>query len=217
MKLLNDDVTILYSKLLEQLQADTQEGIPSSGTIVKKKIGHQEYWYHQYRFIGKQRQKALGVEAPAEDWIRAMENREGLCALLASGGMHFLGARSVEANVLGFLVTSGVFQSGAILVGSYAFGAICNMLGIRVDTQLTKTQDFDFGIDRTIKFAIKNPQLEASLLDAGMHAIPGLDRPITATSFRTPDKKVKVDFLTPITSNKTGKAIRLTKHGVHAD
>ncbi|MDX8387445.1 MAG: GSU2403 family nucleotidyltransferase fold protein [Ghiorsea sp.] len=217
MKLLDDDVTVLYSKLLEQLQADTQEGVPSSGSIVKKAIGNQEYWYHQYRFIGKQRQSALGVGAPAEDWIRAMETRERLCALLASGRMHFLGARSVEANVLGHLVASGVFKSGAILVGSYAFGAICNMLGIRVDTQLTKTQDSDFEIDRTIKFAIENPKLEDSLLEAGMHAIPGFDKPITATSFRTPDKKVKVDFLTPITSNKTGKAIRLTKHGVHAD
>ena len=85
MKLLNDDVTILYSKLLEQLQTGTQEGIPYSGTIVKKKIGHQEYWYHRYSFIGKQRQEALGVEAPAEDWIRAMETREGLCALQLKG------------------------------------------------------------------------------------------------------------------------------------
>jgi len=217
MKLLDDEITILYSRLIEQLYADTQEGIPSSGSIVKKKIGQKDYWYHQHRFLGVQRQRALGVETPAEDWIRAMQNRERLCALLASGGMHSLGARSTEANVLGHLVISGVFQSGAVLVGSYAFGAICNMLGIRVDTQLTTTQDFDFGINRTIKLAVKNPQLEKALLDAGMHAVPGFDRPITASSFRTPDKKVKVDFLTPITSNKTGKAIRLTKHGVHAD
>jgi len=217
MKLLDDDITTMYSKLLEQLYADTQEGIPSSGSIVKKKIGHQEYWYHQYRFIGKQKQKALKVGTPAEDWVQAMENRERLCAILASGGMHSLSARSTEASVLGYLVISGVFKSGAILVGSYAFGAICNMLGIRVDTQLTTTQDFDFGIDRTIKLAMENPQLEKTLIAAGMQAIPGFDRPITATSFRTPDKKVKVDFLTPINSNKTGKAIRLTKHGVHAD
>jgi len=217
MKLLSDDIAILYSKLLEQLQADTLERIPSSGSIVNKTIAGKVYWYHQYRFLGKQRQSALGVGIPAEEWINALKIREDLCVLLASGGMHALGARSAEANVLGHLVISGVFDSGAVLVGSHAFGAICNILGIRVDTQLTRTQDFDFGIDRTIKLAIENPQLEKSLISAGMHAVPGFDRPPTATSFRTPDKKVKVDFLTPIVSNKTGKSIRLTKHGVHAD
>jgi hypothetical protein len=92
------------------------------------------------------------------------------------------------------------------------------MLGIRVDTQLTTTQDIDFGIDRNIRIAGVDLSFEKTLMDAGMLAVPGLGLPPTATSFKSRDRKVKIDFLTPCKSRaSTGKAVRLRQHGVHAD
>lgn len=217
MQLLEADILVLYSKLLEQLRTDTIEGIPSYGSLTKKSIKEKTYWYHQYRFLGKQLQKSLGPETPAEEWRSALRRREDLCALLASGGMVSFAPNSQTSNVLGLLASAKVFDAGAVLVGSHAFGAICNMLGIRTSTQLTTTQDFDFGFDSKVKIAGEQLSFEKTLIDAGMLAIPGLDLPPAASSFQTRDRQVKVDFLTPSKSGETGKAVRLGQLGVHAD
>ncbi len=218
MKLIDFDVTVLYSRLLEQLIDDAAEGIPSYGSLVNKKVKEKLYWYHQYRFLGKQLQKSIGADKPAEEWKAALEEREKLCAILMAGDMVSFPPKSQITNVLGLLISASVFDTGAVLIGSHAFGAICNMLGIRVDTQLTTTQDIDFGIDRNIQMAGVDLSFEKTLLDAGMLAIPGLDLPPTSTSFKSRDRKVKVDFLTPAKSKaSTGKPVRLRQHGVHAD
>ncbi|MDX8410944.1 MAG: GSU2403 family nucleotidyltransferase fold protein [Mariprofundaceae bacterium] len=216
MEYLDSNITTLYAALIEQLQSDKQSGIPSYGSFTKKERENTIY-YHQFRFEDKTYQKSLGRDVPIDQWRQALKQRERLCALLQTGGMVALRPQSPMARTLGLLDSLRVFETGSVLIGSHAFAAICNMLGIQVSHQLTTTQDVDFGIDRSIQVTGKKPELEKTLMDAGMLAIPGLDRPPTASSFQTRDRKVKVDFLTPAKGKESGKAVRVHQLGVHAD
>ncbi|HXU45144.1 MAG TPA: GSU2403 family nucleotidyltransferase fold protein, partial [Thermoanaerobaculia bacterium] len=160
-------VQTLYAELLDlAIQAEAgriAEGLPA-GTFVAKEIRGARYWYLQVALGTQKTQRYLGRETP--ELIRWMGGvtgarevgqldsalRERLVAMLIQGG-----ARREEApsgRVLRLLADLGVFHRGGVLVGTHAFQAYGNLLGLRFEQRHQRTEDIHSAHDLAIAFGL---------------------------------------------------------------
>ena len=162
---LPETVQTLYSELLDQtIQAEAEAALLKApqGTFVSKAIKGGTYWYLQRMEGDGKRQHYLGRESPAlSAWMGQVKEtrsqsaedatqRANLCSMLAAGG-----AATDSAE-------SGVFRMGVVLVGTQAFIAFGNMLGVRFEKQSLRTHDVDVAQDRAIGIALSQ---EAGAVD----------------------------------------------------
>ncbi|MGV8082320.1 MAG: GSU2403 family nucleotidyltransferase fold protein [Coriobacteriia bacterium] len=210
------EVQTIYAELLEQLAArEASRAIGSTpGSFVTKKVKGQEYYYFQHLGPGgAKRQTYLGrrdatLDALAERFAAGREgiaadeeSIERLAALLRAGGA--LLTDSVSARVLRALADIGVFHAGGVLVGTHAFVALGNVLGVRWASML-RTQDIDRAVSAKLDVAIAG--LDADLpsalesLEMGFLPVPGLDPVSPTTSFKVRGQSLRVDILTPTQS-----------------
>jgi len=225
---LPETVQTLYAELLEQATHAEAEaaaaGVPP-GSFVAKRIKGATYWYLQRTEGERKRQRYLGRESSALlAWMEGVRQararsagdevqRTQLCAMLAAGGA----ARESAAvtKVLELLAEAGVFRLGGVLVGTQAFSAYGNLLGVRFDKQALRTQDVDIAQDLAIGIALSREtspanveeSLEASSL--GFFPVPALDPRAPSTSFKIRGRDLRVDFLTPLFGPESGKPVFL--------
>ncbi len=153
---LPSEVGTLYAELVEQLTAlEARRSFGhAAGTFVTKKIKAQTYYYFQHTvpggglrqiYLGRQSvaldalAERFGEERSAVDEDRASVQR--LCAELRAGGAAT--ADAATGRVLGALADAAVFRLGGVLVGTHAFIALGNMLGVRWEHGLLRTDDID--------------------------------------------------------------------------
>jgi hypothetical protein len=107
------------------------------------------------------------------------------------------------------------------LVGSHAFSAYSNMLGVQWRSASTRTQDIDLGGDDRLLIGLKdqNITLKEALIQSGMGFIevPALDHKDPSTKFRIRGKPLSVEFLTPMKGRASSKPIHLFKLNVYAE
>jgi hypothetical protein len=198
----------VYAELLEQLRASS--AIPRTGSFVSKVIAGSTYWYVQRVDNGRKRQIYIGPETPELlSSIRAAEERRAtladeerrrreLVAMLTAGGM--AGESGAIGGVLAVLADGGLFHAGAVLVGTQAFGALANLLGVRFESQSLRTADVDVA-HPAISLAVGEMRtdiledLRAS--DPRFIAVPELDARHPSTSFKVRGRDLRVDLLTP--------------------
>ena len=143
-----------YAELLDQLLAlDAQRSIGHApGAFVRKTIKGRAYVYFQYSTPGgTTRQAYIGPASAALDAVvaRFAAEREGLredrarieelAAVLRAGGAAVTDASS--ARVIAALADAGVFKQGGVLVGTHAFLALGNLLGVRWDGASARTEN----------------------------------------------------------------------------
>ncbi len=225
---LPDTVQTLYAELLEQsIHADAAEaaiGAPP-GTFVRKKIKGRTYWYLQRMEGERKRQHYVGAESEALlGWIEKVRQarslqtgdnaaRARLCSMLAAGGA--LTETVPVTRVLRLLADSGVFRLGGVLVGTHAFRAFGNMLGVRFAGQALRTQDVDIAQEPAIGVALASGEgivdVGRKLVesDLGFQAVPTLDPRRPSTSFSIRGRELRVDFLTPLRGPETNKPVYL--------
>jgi hypothetical protein len=232
---LPESVQTLYAELLEQtIQAEAEVALLKApqGTFVSKTVKGGTYWYLQRTEGDRRRQHYLGRESPSLlTWMEQVREarsgsaadgalRTNLVSMLAAGGAATESAPVVK--VLSLLAESGVFRMGGILVGTQAFVAFGNMLGVRFDKQSLRTQDVDVAQDRAIGIALSQ---EAGTVDVqqaltgsglGFFPVPALDPRRPSTSFKIRGRELRVDFLTPLFGPESDKAIFLPALGVSA-
>lgn len=205
---LSETTNTLYSELLDQVRASAP--IPRSGSFVSKTIGGTTYSYVQRVDGGRRRQIYLGVETAellekiqnAEEARSALaddeKRRRELISMLVAGGM--AAESSAIGSVLGVLADSGLFRAGAVLIGTQAFRAIANILGVRFDLQNLRTADVDVGHPR---IAVGVGEMRTDILedlrasDPRFVAVPELDARDPSTSFKVRGRDLRVDLLTP--------------------
>lgn len=208
----------LYAELLDQVRAGS--AIPRSGSFVSKRIGGGTYWYVQRVDGGRKRQIYLGSETPellatierAEEqrshYNEEERRRRELVTMLIAGGM--VSESAAIAGVLAALSDSALFRVGAVLVGTQAFGAIANLLGVRFESQSLRTADVDVAHPA---IAIGVSAMRTDLLeelrasDPRFVAVPALDPRRPSTSFRVRGRDLRVDLLTP--GRESGKPVFL--------
>ncbi len=198
-----------YAEVLDQaraLELDSLSGL--TGAFHRRTIKGRDYIYFGYRdpIGGKQRRVYVGpadarVDALVERFndIKAPKklapNAQAALALGASGTLpkHYRIVRQLAAY--------GFFKAGGVLVGTHAFVAMANMLGVRW-TSGDRTLDVDFAHSgRNVSLALPT-DVELSVHDALTSLEMGL-LPIREFSgkagaqYRNPrDPELRLDFLT---------------------
>src|SRR5215472_9146651 len=207
------EVSTLYAELLERLTAaEAHRTIGDApGSFVSKTVKGQVYAYFQHTLTGGGvRQVYLGRQTPALEALarRSSEHRSAddehadirrLCALLRAGGAATTDVAA--ARVIAALANAAVFRLGGVLVGTHAFIALNNMLGVRLEHALLRTEDVDVAGERTLAVAV--PDLQADIPDVleslrmGFLPVPALSARAPSTSFKVRGRALRVDLLTP--------------------
>lgn len=200
-----------YAQLLEALQAKavSRSIEDAPGSFNRKKVAGKDYWYYQQRTLsGKVVQTYLG---PDSETIRQLIDKRGLAraspivstlALSASR----LGAMAVtpaHLRVISRLADEGFFRAGGLLVGTHAFLAAGNMLGVRWQSS-DRTQDLDFahaGNHMSVALASDAELALGSVIDGlNMGFVPAasLDGVRGGRWVNPADPGFVLDFLTPV-------------------
>ena len=212
MERLPEDAQTLHAEALALLIAleGEREWSHLSGSFSTKTVKGADYVYFQYSDPGGvKRQFSLGRRTPELDTVVADYGRRRdllesdltqasrLAGLLRSAGLST--TPHGPSRVLRALADAGVFRLGGVLVGSYAFQAIGNLLGVRWPEASWRTQDVD--IATHLRLAV--PQLEADVpkalesLQMGFVPVPQLDHRLASTAFRVRGIQLRVDLITP--------------------
>ena len=216
MQTLSTVTRTLYAQLLEDALAweVALSAGPSRGSAAVKRIGGTDYLYWQWRGLdGRVRQTYLGPQEGDGGQLAARlakgarSNQELIetlrretAAFISAGGM---GNLSEHFRVVEALTQAGFFQAGAVMVGTHAFVALGNLLGVSWEGAGARTQDIDFARDDSIALAL-GPELRLDVprtlkdLRMGFFEVSELDVRQPSTSLATPRGPVKVDFLAPM-------------------
>lgn len=200
----------LQAELRERLLAEAARRSvgKAPGTFTTKALGGREYVYFQYSqpgggyrqlYIGKNTDEVARLvkrfEKEKPDAEREREDIERLCAQTLAGAAWSMG--SGPARVLKAFAEAGVFDAGAVLVGTHAFGVIGNMLGVRWASSM-RTEDVDVA---AFSLVARGGQADAAgaleRLGMGFLPVPRLDPRHPSTSFKVRGRSLRVDFLTP--------------------
>lgn len=207
----------LYAELLEQVRSlDAVRSIGFLvGSFVSKTVKGEAYVYFQhYDASGAKKQLYLGRKTEALDELIAqyqserldfapdMSGIERLCAQLRVGGA--LTTDTITARVIKQLAESGVFRLGGILVGTHAYIALGNVLGVTWEHAGIRTRDVDIAGNRSAEreLEIFLPRNDADIpgalesLKMGFFPIPQLDHRQPSTSFMVRGNKIRLDILT---------------------
>jgi hypothetical protein len=206
----------LYAELLEHLVGvRAQRSIGGlTGSFAEKTVKGEKYLYWQASQPGgKTRQFYLGRRTPAlERVVRGLERQQEaiapdlqrvqrLAAQLRAGGANV--ADHASARVVRALAESGLFDAGAVLVGTHAFAVLGNVLGVRWDSASLRTQDVDVAGTRDADIDVAVPDVETDVpsvlegLQMGFLPVPPLDPKEPSTSFKIRGQALRVDLLCP--------------------
>jgi hypothetical protein len=181
-----------------------------AGSFNRKVVKGIDYWYYQFTDAagGKLRQIFIGRD---DERIRALVERSRLrdapaVERLAKSAVALGCAPTTPSHfrVVRRLNEIGFFQAGGVLVGTHAFLAFGNELGVSWGS-VAQTMDLDFAHAGTnVQLALPSDlridtRGAVERLEAGLLPVPGL-RPgeRTATFTSRVDKHLRVDFLTPM-------------------
>jgi hypothetical protein len=206
----------LYAELLEHLiGVHAQRSIGRlTGSFAEKTIKGERYLYWQASQPGgRTKQFYLGRRTPSLARMMSrfersqteiqpdLERIRRLAAQLRAGGAIMTDGPS--ARVVRALSESGLFDAGAVLVGTHAFAVLGNVLGVRWISGALRTQDVDLATAAGADIDVAVPDLEADVpsvlesLEMGFLPVPPLDPKQPSTSFKVRGQALRVDLLCP--------------------
>ncbi len=209
-----------YAQVLDAvLSADHLRSVADlPGSFAQKVVKGNAYWYYQYTEpSGKLKQVYVG---PDNAVVRGLIDRSGQAGAgqglipLARSAMS-LGCASVlpkHLRVIARLADYGFFRAGGVLIGTHAFLAYGNMLGLRWgDSSLTHDIDFahagkrvSLALPATIE--VKTHSAIESL-EMGFLPVSGLTGKSGATYLNPKEPEFRLDFLT--VSHRGGEEVFL--------
>ncbi|WP_127477032.1 nucleotidyltransferase domain-containing protein [Sulfurivermis fontis] len=212
--ILSSSAQTAYAQVFDLAQASalarTAGDLP--GSFATKRVRGRLYHYYQYRepgckgpakqvYIGpdSERMRELIAAAKART-VAAVSTAEWARAAIN------LGCEPVTTRhyrIVKRLADYGLFRAGAILVGTHAFLAYGNMLGVRwVSHQYTQDLDFAHPGGHLALGLPNNMQLDLhdaiSSLEKGFLPINALKSGLAATYAAKDDAALRIDFLTPL-------------------
>jgi len=209
------------AKQLAHSQQRVLSGTP--GTLKQRVQSGKHYWVREHiRIDGKKIDEYIGPVATTDKSIveRFRHEIDLAKALAASSGrLRLFGYQRIDkkpAAVLEVFFNKGLFHAGLTLVGSHAYGALLNDLGIVAPSY--KTQDIDFARGPRLSVALPAGSTFQSLLgETGLNfvPIPGMPSNRPSSSFKLPGAEaLAVDLLVP--GDKIGASIPVPELATHA-
>lgn len=222
----------LYAELLDRLsffEAHRSAGWAPGSFVLKTVKGRDYYYYQDAGPTGIKRQTYLGLRSSTFDVLvesyregrrsaeQELESIARLCAALTATGS--LTTDHPSARVIRALADAGLFRLGGVLVGTHAFNALGNVLGVRWQGASLRTLDVDVAATRVLGVAVsETPEPLPSALDRlamGFLPVPPLDSRNPSTSFKVRGQGLRVDLLTPA-GRTGGRPVRITRFGAAA-
>jgi hypothetical protein len=215
-------VSTMYAELVERARAEGPllRGTPGS-LALRERPGSGAYWYRRYYPLPKLPQ--------AEDFVCAQDEQAALDAMSARieaatwaqqqvRMLRTLGMQVADKDAALVLVemhNRGLFAAGLVLVGTLAYMAWLNALGVQALS--ARTQDIDLARRQALKLATPVSFMEAmQATKLGFSAVPGgLSPSAPSTSVKRPGREgLRVDILT--SGMKLGQVVHLPELDWHA-
>lgn len=214
---LSDTAANLYAETLEHLLAAEAAGLDRNlrGSFKRRTLAGRDYWYYQYRDLDQRvRQIYCGPVGGPWDTVASAAIRDpapgGMDRAEQAGLLRAAGFPAVPAGafrLIAALTDAGLFKTGAVLVGTYAFMALGNQFGVAWTGRAAATQDVDVAHDRSVELAIEGASLSVPEvlegLELGYHPVPKLDPRQPSTSFMFRNQQLRLDLLTPPHGRRT--------------
>ena len=209
---------------LKQLAYSQQRALAGTpGTLKQRTQSGNQYWVREYiRVDGKKTDEYIGAVSSVDK--AAIERRKAeidLAKALASGSANLRLFRYQRidrkpAAVLEVFFNRGLVHGGLVLVGSHAYGALLNELGISAPGY--KTQDIDVARGQPLAIALPEGfSFQGLLNETGLVfvPVPGMPSDRPSASFKLPGAELlAVDLLVP--GKKTGEIVAVKELGTHA-
>jgi len=216
---LSAGATLAYAEAYEQALSQRRNEQRGNFDFLKKRLGGGDYWYLRFRLSGTEKSFYLGQDtddlraaierqkALWEEGTSSTSQREKAVAMALAAGCIPVPHRTYK--VLKAVETAGYFDAGGVLIGSFAFIAIGNLLGATWPSYTTATQDVDFAVsDRAMLILPERQPIKEVLLNAeqGLLEVPMFDPKSPATSFKIRGGEFRVDLITPREGKPQGEA-----------
>ena len=200
-----------YAQLLEAaLAAEHMRSVADlPGSFAAKTVRGAKYWYFQYTEpSGKLRQVFVGPDSGPVRGLMARKKHPPATATLGplARSCAALGCAEILARhlrVVQRLAEYGFFRAGGVLIGTHAFLAYANMLGVHW-SEASRTQDIDFGhagknLSIVLPDDVQVRTREAiDSLEMGFLPVAGLTSKAGATWLNPREPAFKLDFLTTL-------------------
>jgi hypothetical protein len=199
-------LNLLFAELKATAEEQSEAFLGTPGALSERvNEGGTKFWVHRYSdAVGQRRETYLGKSddpaliAELEQWHKRIEEANATIArvrVLARAGFATVD-RKTYATVA-TLHNRGLFRAGAFLIGSHAYGALLNGLGVRSVSYATE----DIDIARAERMALPEvPPFLDLLRETGVEffEVPALNRKERPTSFKERGRsRFKVDLLVP--------------------
>ncbi len=200
-----------YAQLLDAaLGAELARSVADlSGSFNAKTVKGRTYWYFQYTEpSGKLRQVYVGPDNEAVQRLMARQRAPGAAQALGPSARSALALGCTPLlprhyRVIRRLADYGFFHAGGLLIGTHAFLAYGNMLGLRWGGQ-ERTQDIDFAhagkavaLVLPTDVQVKTDEAVDSL-SMGFLPVTGLSGKTGGAYLIPKEPEFRLDFLTPL-------------------
>ena len=193
-----------YSDLKSRALEQSAVLVGTPGSVEERTVSGRKFWYRQfYDAEGKRGADYLGPAEDADAAARAQAMRERIAdanALLRDArdlARHgYVRAEPRVSAILAALANGGLFRAGAVLVGSHAYGAILNDLGVRATAYMT--EDVDIARGAPLDIALPEGESFETILASSrvpLLGVPGFGRRAATTSFKVKGGRLRVDLL----------------------
>ena len=211
-----------YAQAKELARAQAAVPLASAGSVQFEKRNGSSFVY-RYRYAGGKRvAEYLGPEGSNETVQKVVQARAeisesatlaGYCRDLRRVG--FYSADNSTLVTVAALFNAGIFGNGGLLVGTHAFGAILNELGV-LAAPFAMTEDVARAQPIQIAALPRGGFLEL-LKGTGLpfHEVPKIKRGEPATSFKVRGKNLLVDLLIPA-KGESYASVAVPELGAHA-
>lgn len=198
-----------YAELYESaILLETQRSIADlTGSFAHKTVKGKTYWYFQYRDIsGRVRQIYVGPENDQVKHLMQQKTDRGQPLLPLARSAIALGCAPlvpVQFRIIKRLADYGFFRAGGVLVGTHAYLAAGNVLGVSWHGA-AKTQDMDFAHPgRNLSIALPSDldvDVHGAIESLGMGLLPisSFDGKHGATYLNLSRPDLRLDFLTAL-------------------
>jgi hypothetical protein len=215
----------VYAQARELALAQKRVALATPGTVQIEPRGERRFVYrYRYDASGRRITEYLGPEDEEATLAKVTEARaeieEAESVTEYSRTLRRVGFYAADNSTVvtvASLFNAGIFAGGGILVGTHAFGALLNELGVHL-SPFPMTDDVDLARGGPIEIAaLPKGGLLALLRETGLpfHEVPQLRRRAAATSFKVRGTKLKVDLLVPA-RGKAYEEVAVPELGAHA-
>ncbi|WP_028227926.1 GSU2403 family nucleotidyltransferase fold protein [Paraburkholderia ferrariae] len=217
---------VQFSNIEQAAAAQDRVLVGAPGTIIEHRRGNAIYYARQFMDAeGKRQQENLGgpqgdpeVDARVESMqARIDESKDLVGRIRELAKLGFQVADNKTYATMGVLYNHGLFQAGAVLVGSHAYAVLLNSLGIKAIAYQTDDVDIARGRQLALQNVPSGGLLEI-LKETGIDfvPVPPFNKREPSTSFKQAGKtRFHVDLLVPSDDNSF-PTVAVPELGAHA-